>query len=88
MNSAQNFPSKKHVVITLEPLNAKESETGKVSSRQQQQQQIYPSTALAELLRQQRKRCVKDFMFWFLWILIVLLVASAGFGIYYFSYLK
>jgi hypothetical protein len=82
MNSSKGSPTKlNHAVITIEPLN-KDLENVKISSSLPASQRQYPSDALAELQRQQRKRLAIQICSWFLWIMIILLVSSGGYAIY------
>lgn len=84
-SSSKSSPTKKHAVITIEPLNKDSENNGKVSSSHSASRQQYPSDALAELQRQQRKRLAVQICTWLLWIMIISLVASIGYGIYYFT---
>ena len=80
-------PSQKHVVITIEPLSKDSEKSRKGSSpiSTSTSRQQYPSDALAELQRQQRKRLVMQICTWSLWIMIFLLVAVGGYGLYCFA---
>ena len=84
MNSSKSSPTKKHAVITIEPLN-KDLESGKLSASLSTSQRQYPSDALAELQRQQRKRLVVHICSWLLWIMIFLFVALSAYAVYYFN---
>lgn len=84
-SSSKSSPVKKHAVITIEPLTKDSENSGKALSSLSASRQHYPSDALAELQRQQRKRLAVQICTWFLWIMIIFLVASIGYGIYYFT---
>lgn len=79
MNSASSSPSKKHAVITIEPLN-KDLESAKMFSGQSNSRRPYPSDSLVELQRQQRRRLIIHIFGWFM---IILMVALAGCAVYY-----
>lgn len=85
MNSSNSSPTKKHAVITIEPLSKDLESDGKLSASLSASQRQYPSDALAELQRQQRKRLVAKICSCLLWIILILFVGGSAYAVYYFN---